>query len=167
MVALVAGEDGLVAFPPAKGSGSVTAFSQADGFFAVDALRTAVDAGTPRRVTLIGPARAARPRRSSAAIASALDVLVGALADAGLGPHHRGRQPGGRRGRAARRMRPRADAPARSGDRHLQRASLAPGIALARGWRRMQGVVFRPGDPRFEGGPRRRRSRPRSPIPTA
>ena len=42
------------------------------------------------------------------------------------------------------------------------------GLALVRGWRRMQGIVFRPGDARFEGEERARtRSRPRSPIPTA
>ena len=32
LVALVAGDSGPVAFPTAKGSGSVTSFSQADGF---------------------------------------------------------------------------------------------------------------------------------------
>src|SRR5262249_44590669 len=36
LVALVAGDDGLVAFPAAKGSGAVTSFSQSDGFIAVD-----------------------------------------------------------------------------------------------------------------------------------
>ena len=38
LVALVAGENGPVAFPTAKGSGSVTSFSQADGFLEIDAL---------------------------------------------------------------------------------------------------------------------------------
>jgi putative molybdopterin biosynthesis protein len=32
LVALVAGEHGSIAFPTPKGSGSVTSFSQADGF---------------------------------------------------------------------------------------------------------------------------------------
>ena len=32
-------------------------------------------------------------------------------------------------------------------NRHL----LTPGLSLVRGWERMQGVVFRPGDTRFEG----------------
>ena len=41
-------------FRSAKGSGSVTTFSQADGFLEVDALRTAVDPGTRAQVTLIG-----------------------------------------------------------------------------------------------------------------
>src|SRR5262249_35836135 len=38
LVALVAGEQGTVAFPTAKGSGAVTSFSQADGFLEIDAL---------------------------------------------------------------------------------------------------------------------------------
>src|SRR5262249_6091341 len=38
LVALVASERGPLAFPTGKGSGSVTAFSQADGFLSVDAL---------------------------------------------------------------------------------------------------------------------------------
>ena len=55
--------DGPVAFPTAKGSGAVTSFSQADGFIEIDALATALDAGTARAVTLIGRRRAARSRR--------------------------------------------------------------------------------------------------------
>ena len=50
LVALVAGEDGKIAFPLGKGSGSVTTFSQADGFLEVDALRTVGRSGhAPRR----------------------------------------------------------------------------------------------------------------------
>jgi putative molybdopterin biosynthesis protein len=58
LVALVAGENGPIAFPIGRGSGSVSTFSQADGFLEVDALRTAVDPGTKAQVTLIGQARA-------------------------------------------------------------------------------------------------------------
>ncbi|MEA2947244.1 MAG: molybdopterin molybdotransferase, partial [Alphaproteobacteria bacterium] len=58
LVALVAGENGPIAFPLAKGSGSVTTFSQADGFLEIDALRTSVDPGTQAKVTRIGQARA-------------------------------------------------------------------------------------------------------------
>src|SRR5262249_37445460 len=54
LVALVAGENGPVAFPTQKGSGSVTSFSQADGFLEIDALASSLDAGTHARVTLIG-----------------------------------------------------------------------------------------------------------------
>jgi len=44
LVSLVGADDGLIAFPTGKGSGAVTAFSQADGFFAIDALASALDA---------------------------------------------------------------------------------------------------------------------------
>ena len=56
LVSLVAGDDGPIAFPSAKGSGAVTSFSQADGFIEIDALAAALDAGTQARVTLIGAA---------------------------------------------------------------------------------------------------------------
>src|SRR4029077_1891403 len=58
LVALGAGQGVWIAFTIVKGSGSVTTFSQADGFLEVDALRTAVDPGTTAKVTLIGQARA-------------------------------------------------------------------------------------------------------------
>jgi putative molybdopterin biosynthesis protein len=54
LVSLVGADDGLVAFPTAKGSGAVTAFSQADGFFAIDTLASALDADSQVEVTLIG-----------------------------------------------------------------------------------------------------------------
>ncbi len=49
LVSLVEGSDGLIAFPNGKGSGAVTAFSQADGFLSIDALASALDADTERR----------------------------------------------------------------------------------------------------------------------
>ncbi len=53
MVSLSEGNAGLAAFPLGRGSGSVTAFSQADGFFAIDALADAADAGSQQDVQLI------------------------------------------------------------------------------------------------------------------
>ena len=45
---------------------------------------------------------------------------------------------------------------------------LSDGLELVPGWRRMQGIVFRKGDTRFEGLERRRtRCARRSPIPPA
>ena len=58
LVSLVEGADGTIAFPSPKGSGSVTAFSQAEGFLEIDALASMLDAGTKARVTLIGELRA-------------------------------------------------------------------------------------------------------------
>ena len=44
---------------------------------------------------------------------------------------------------------------------------LSEGLELVPGWRRMQGIVFRKGDRRFEGMWRRTRCGPRWPIPPA
>jgi putative molybdopterin biosynthesis protein len=52
MVALAQDANGMVAHPIGKGSGAVTAFSQADGFIAIDALADALPAGTEASVQL-------------------------------------------------------------------------------------------------------------------
>src|SRR5271166_6374410 len=58
MVSLVRGAEGnaLAAYPNAKGSGAVTAFSQADGFITIGQHIESVPAGTPVEVQLIGRA---------------------------------------------------------------------------------------------------------------
>src|SRR5512143_398915 len=56
LVSLIQSDEGPVAFPTGKGSGSVTSFSQADGFIAIAALPRARDAGSSVQVTLIGSA---------------------------------------------------------------------------------------------------------------
>ena len=84
LVSLVAAEDGLIAFPTGKGSGAVTAFSQADGFLAIDALASALDAETEAEVTLIGQAEHAPDLVIMGSHDVALDVVVGALAERGL-----------------------------------------------------------------------------------
>lgn len=54
LVGLVESETGLTAFPMGKGSGSVTTFSQADGFVTIARHTEIVGAGTPVQVRLIG-----------------------------------------------------------------------------------------------------------------
>ena len=153
LVSLVAGSDGPVAFPTGKGSGAVTAFSQADGFLAIDALASALDADSSAEVTLIGESERAPDLVIMGSHDVALDVVVGALAERGFQrPHHRRRQSRRRQCREPRRMRCGARASGRSRDRHLQQHLLSPGLSLVPGWRRMQGFVFRPGDARFAGG---------------
>ena len=99
LVALVAGEEGPVAFPTAKGSGSVTSFSQADGFLEIDALASALDAGARARVTLIGQTAALPDLVVMGSHCIALDVVLGALGRARVQrAHDRGRQHGRRRG---------------------------------------------------------------------
>ena len=124
LVSLVAGEDGAVAFPSAKGSGAVTSFSQADGFIEIDALAGALDADTQARVTLIGDAARAPDVVIMGSHDIALDVVVGALAERGFTARTIavGSQ-GGVAAARARPMRRRAGASDRSGDRRIQQAS--------------------------------------------
>ena len=84
MVALVPGEHGPVAFPVGKGSGAVTAFSQADGFLAVDALSTGVDAGGVHAITLIGTSAREPDIVIMGSHCIALDIVLGRLAEQGF-----------------------------------------------------------------------------------
>ena len=152
LVSLVAGEDGAIAFPTGKGSGAVTAFSQADGFLSIDALASALDADTKVDVTLIGEAARAPDIVIMGSHDVALDVVVGALAERGFSARTIAV---GSLGGVAALGRGECDlAPVHLVDpvtgiynKHL----LAPGLSLIPGWRRMQGFVFCPGDTRFEG----------------
>jgi putative molybdopterin biosynthesis protein len=152
LVSLVSGEFGTVAFPSAKGSGAVTSFSQADGFIEIDALAGALDADTPARVTLIGDSARAPDIVIMGSHDIALDVVVGALAERGFTARTIAV---GSQGGVAAAERSQCDvAPVHLIDpatgeynKHL----VSPGISLVKGWQRMQGVLFRPGDQRFEG----------------
>ena len=152
LVSLVAGDEGLVAFPSTKGSGAVTSFSQADGFLEIDALAQALDAGTVAKVTLIGAAARLPDLVIAGSHDVALDVVVGALAERGISA--RTIAVGSLGGVAAARRGECDIAPVHLIDpatgeynRHLA----GQGLTLVPGWQRMQGVLFRPGDARFEG----------------
>ena len=151
LVALTAGADGPIAFPIGKGSGSVTTFSQADGFLEVDALRSAVDPGTRAQVTRIGQART-----PDLVIAGshcvALDAVLSALSAQGIAA--RTIAIGSMGGVVAARRRECDLAPIHLMDPQtgVYNAHYAKdGLTLVRGWQRMQGIVFRKGDERFEG----------------
>jgi putative molybdopterin biosynthesis protein len=152
LVSLVAGEHGPTAFPSAKGSGAVTSFSQADGFIAIDALAAGLDADTIAEVTLIGASVRAPDLVIMGSHDIALDVVVGALAEHGFSA--RTIAVGSQGGVAAAQRRQCDIAPVHlidpaSGEynKHL----LSSGLSLVKGWQRMQGVLYRSGDARFEG----------------
>jgi len=153
LVSLVAGADGLIAFPTGKGSGAVTAFSQADGFLSIDGLASALDADTTAAVTLIGETERAPDLVIMGSHDVALDVVVGALAERGFSARTIAV---GSLGGVAAANRGECDlAPVHLVDpatgiynKHL----VVPGLTLVPGWRRMQGFVFRPGDARFKDG---------------
>ena len=152
MASLARGQDGPVALPLPKGSGSVTAFSQADGFFAVPAARSGMEAGETVSVVRLGAGVRPPDLTIIGSHCIGLDRMVGLLAEGGF--RARTVWVGSAGGLAALR-RGECDLAAM----HLldpepgryNAPFLEPGMVLAPGWRRLQGVVFREGDARFEG----------------
>jgi putative molybdopterin biosynthesis protein len=151
LVSLIESADGMLAFPTAKGSGSVTSFSQADGFLEIDALASALDADTTAQVTLIGSAARAPDLVIMGSHDVALDVVVGALAERGFSARVLAV---GSQGGVAAASRGQCDvAPVHLIDPATgiyNEYLVTPGLSLVHGWRRMQGLLFRPGDKRFE-----------------
>jgi putative molybdopterin biosynthesis protein len=152
LVALVPGKDGPAAFPTAKGSGAVTAFSQADGFIEVDALATAVDADTTAQVTLIGDKAQLPDLVVMGSHCVGLDAVMGRLAEQGIKTRviavgSMGGVTAARRGECDVAPVHLIDPGTGRYNEHLQ----DEGLALVRGWQRMQGVLFRPDDKRFAG----------------
>ena len=153
MVSLIQGdaEGALAAYPNIKGSGAVTAFSQADGFIAVDAQVETVAAGTPVEVQLIGRAHLA----DLVIIGShcvGLDILIDRLHAEGIAV--KALNVGSMGGLAAAK-RGECDIAAihlmdpETGE--YNRPFLTPALELVPGYRRLQGIVHRSGDRRFEG----------------
>jgi putative molybdopterin biosynthesis protein len=152
LVALAQSARGTVAFPTPKGSGAVTSFSQADGCLEIDALAPALDAGSTSRVTLIGQSAAMPDLVIAGSNDVALDVVVGRVTEQGFIARVIAL---GSLGGVAAAERSECDlAPVHlidpaSGQYNVH--LLREGLTLVKGWQRMQGVVHRRGDARFEG----------------
>ena len=153
MVSLAESASGAVtAYPSGKGSGAVTAFGQADGFFAVRAQAESVPAGAPVDVTIIGTRRRPADLVAMGSHCTGLDLLVGRLVREGLSVKS---IPVGSTGGLLAAQRGECDVagvhlldPATG---EYNRPFLTEGLGLVPGYRRIQGVLFRPGDTRFEG----------------
>ena len=155
LVGLVRAVDGeLAAYPMGKGSGSVTAFSNADGFIAIDQHAEILDAGSEVTVQQLGSRLTPADLVVIGSHCLGLDILLGRLAQMGFTSKvmHVGSQAG--------------LAAARRGDCdiagvHLldeesgtyNRPFLSESIDLVAGYERTQGIVFRNGDERFTGKP--------------
>jgi molybdopterin molybdotransferase/putative molybdopterin biosynthesis protein len=129
----------------------VTAFSQADGFITIGQHVESVPAGTSVEVQLIG-----RPHLADLVIIGShcvgLDVLIGRLQSEGISV--KALNVGSTGGLAAAKRGECDIAPIhlldpQSGESN--RPFLSPELELAPGYRRLQGIVFRKGDTRFEG----------------
>jgi putative molybdopterin biosynthesis protein len=152
MVSLVEGADGLIAYPTGKGSGAITSFAQADGFLRIDALADHLPAGTEAEVTLFTPHLRVPDLVIIGSHCTGLDLVLEPLARAGLTA--RSLAVGSLGGLAAARRGECDLAPIHLLDERTQlynESFLVEGLELVPGWRRMQGIVFRPGDARFEG----------------
>jgi putative molybdopterin biosynthesis protein len=153
LVSLVRGADdaSLTAYPAGKGSGAVTAFSQADGFITIGQHIESVAAGTSVEVQLIGEAHVA----DLIVVGShciGLDVLIDRLQAEGvsvkvLNVGSTGGLVTAKRGECD--VAPIHLLDPESGE--YNRPFLTSELELVRGYRRLQGIVFRRGDVRFEG----------------
>ena len=152
MVSLVEGTEGLIAYPSGKGSGAITSFSQADGFLKIDALAEAMPAGTNAEVTLFTPHVRVPDLVIVGSHCSGLDLVTAQLAHAGLTV--RSIAVGSLGGLAAAKRGECDLAPIHLFDDKSETYNtpfLSEGLELVPGWRRMQGIVFRKSDARFEG----------------
>jgi len=148
-------EDGgtsLAAYPMGQGSGSVTTFSRADGFATIGRHEEIVQAGTIINVQLLGRELQLADLVVIGSHCIALDYLLGELQRQGV--RSKFLAVGSTAGlEAAKRgecdvagvhlLDPKTN--------EYNRPFLTPALQLVPGYGRLQGIVFRPGDIRFEG----------------
>ncbi|WP_281262043.1 molybdopterin biosynthesis protein [Azospirillum thermophilum] len=145
MVSLMRGQDGLAAYPLSRGSGSVTAFSAADGFLAIDAQAEGMEAGTAVSVQLLGRSLEPADLIIVGSHCVGLDSLIGRLM--GEGVTVKALNVGSMGGLAAARRGECDVAPIHLLDPATgvyNEAFLTPELDLVKGYRRLQGIVFRP-----------------------
>jgi molybdopterin molybdotransferase/putative molybdopterin biosynthesis protein len=144
--------EGLAAYPMGQGSGSVTTFSRADGFATIGRHVEIVEAGTTIRVQLLGRDLQLADLVVIGSHCIALDFLLGELqrqgvfskflavgSTAGLDAAKRGECDVA----GVHLLDPKTN--------EYNRPFLTPALQLIPGYGRLQGIVFRPGDVRFEG----------------
>jgi putative molybdopterin biosynthesis protein len=142
----------FVAYPMGQGSGSVTTFSRADGFATIGRHEEIVQAGTIIDVQLLGRELQLADLVVIGSHCIALDYLLGELQRQGV--RSKFLAVGSTAGlEAAKRgecdvagihlLDPKTN--------EYNRSFVTPGLQLIPGYGRVQGIVFRPGDTRFEG----------------
>lgn len=145
-------QDQLAAYPMGKGSGSVTTFSRADGFITIPRHREIIEADAPVKVQLLGNQTAPADLVVIGSHCVGAEMLLGQLQQTGFVTKYLA--VGSTAGlEAARRgecdlagihlLDPETDT--------YNSPFLDSDLVLISGYARMQGVVHRPGDQRFEG----------------
>ena len=152
LVGLVEGADGLAAYPMGKGSGSVTTFSRADGFVTIGRHEEIVASGATVAVELLGGGLHLADLVVIGSHCAGLDFLLGQMQDRGLLTKF---MAVGSTGGLQAALRGECDM---AGMHLLDPATgqynlpwVTPELELIEGYGRLQGVVFRRGDERFEG----------------
>jgi putative molybdopterin biosynthesis protein len=144
----------LAAYPMGQGSGSVTTFSRADGFATIGRHEEIVQAGTIIDVHLLGRDLQLADLVVIGSHCIALDYLLGELERQGvrskfLAVGSTGGLDAAKRGECdvagVHLLDPKTN--------EYNRPFLTPALDLIPGYGRLQGIVFRPGDTRFEGRP--------------
>ena len=151
LVGLVESADTLVAYPMGQGSGSVTTFSRADGFATIGRHEEIVEAGTLIDVQLLGRELQLADLVVIGSHCIGLDYLLGVLQQRGvrskfLAVGSTAGLDAAKRGECdvagVHLLDPKTD--------EYNVPFLTPNLELVRGYGRVQGVVFRKGDIRFE-----------------
>lgn len=151
----IAEEDGtsaLAAYPMGQGSGSVTTFSRADGFTTIGRHVEIVEAGTTVDVQLLGRELQLADLVVIGSHCIGLDYLLGELQQRGV--RAKFLAVGSAAGLEAAKRRECDLAGIHLLDPKTERYNapfLTPALELVPGYGRLQGVVFRHGDERFEG----------------
>jgi len=152
LVGLVQGEHGILAYPMGKGSGSVTTFSGADGFITIHQHTEILDSGSSVSVQLLGERLEPADLIIIGSHCVGLDLLSGKLIRQGI--RVKSLYVGSMGGLAAVK-REECDVagvhimdPATG---EYNRPLLTSSLSLVRGYGRMQGIVYRRNDVRFEG----------------
>ncbi len=144
--------ESLVAYPMGKGSGSVTAFSKADGFVVIPRQREYLEQDSIVSVQLLGAEVQPADLVVIGSQCTGLDYLLGQLHGRGvtskvLAVGSTGGLEAAKRGECdlagVHLLDPETDV--------YNRPFLTEAVELVRGYGRLQGVVFRKGDARFEG----------------
>jgi putative molybdopterin biosynthesis protein len=145
-------DEGLAAYPMGQGSGSVTTFSRADGFTTIGRHEEIVQAGTVVSVQLLGRELQLADLVVIGSHCVALDYLLGELQR--LGVRSKFLAVGSTAGLDATKRGECDVAGVHLLDpktNEYNRPFLTPQLELVPGYGRLQGIVFRPGDLRFEG----------------
>ena len=152
LVGLVESGTLLAAYPMGQGSGSVTTFSRADGFATIDRHQEIVEAGTVLDVQLLGRDLQLADLVVIGSHCIGLDYLLGELQRQGV--RSKFIAVGSTAGLDAAR-RGECDVAGvhllDSKTNEYNRPFVTEALELVRGYGRLQGIVFRHGDTRFEG----------------